>query len=248
NLAAALGAVAPTLLVDLDVAGPSVCAVLGLDPTRNLFMLAHSEPRSAREWTRALEQETQPLGRGSAQCLVLAGIPKPSMRAAISLPFLQRLLPELRQRYRYIVLDVGSVGVSGADAPQAWLASAAGQLLFVTAPNVLGVWHAKSALTQVPELGHQAMALVISQHDRRTHYTRADIEWALGRQAAAFFSYDTGATEKALAARRLHPAAQRRRREDAGLGQTLAEGPATAPPQRGSGTRSSSESGTRRHH
>ena len=202
NLAAALGAVAPTLLVDLDVAGPSVCAVLGLDPTRNLFMLAHSEPRSAREWTRALEQETQPLGRGSAQCLVLAGIPKPSMRAAISLPFLQRLLPELRQRYRYVVLDVGSLGQSGDGAPHAWLASAAGQLLFVTAPNVLGVWHAKSALTHVPELEHQAVALVINQHDRRAHHTRADIEWALGRQAAAVIPYDHRAIEKALAAQR----------------------------------------------
>ena len=200
NLAAALGAVAPTLLVDLDLTGPSVCAVLGLDPTRNLFMLAHAEPRSAREWTRALEQESQPLGRGSSQGLVLTGIPKPTMRAAISLPFLQRLLPELRQRYRYVVLDIGSLGAGADDAGHAWLAAAAGQLLFVTAPNVLGVWHAKSALAHVPELEHQAVALVINQHDRRTHHTRADIEWALGRQAAAVVPYDHRAIEKALSA------------------------------------------------
>jgi hypothetical protein len=38
NLAAALGAVSPTVLVDADLGGPSLAAHLDLDPTRNLYM------------------------------------------------------------------------------------------------------------------------------------------------------------------------------------------------------------------
>jgi hypothetical protein len=50
NLAAALGAVAPTVLIDVDVAGPSIAAQLDADPTRNVYMVAHAEPDSAWEW------------------------------------------------------------------------------------------------------------------------------------------------------------------------------------------------------
>src|SRR5581483_7186351 len=59
NLAAALGAVAPTVLVDLDLSGPSVAAHIDADPTRNLYMLSHDEPETDGEWSRALDQETQ---------------------------------------------------------------------------------------------------------------------------------------------------------------------------------------------
>ncbi|MCC6498163.1 MAG: tyrosine-protein kinase family protein, partial [Propionibacteriaceae bacterium] len=57
NLAAGLGMVAPTVLVDIDLSGPSVAAHLDADPTRNLYMLAHAEPETAVEWSHAIEQE-----------------------------------------------------------------------------------------------------------------------------------------------------------------------------------------------
>ena len=90
GLAAALGAVAPTVLVDADLAGPSLAAHLDADPTRNLSMLAHGDPRTRREWDRALAQETQPLGPHSPYGAVLCGVPKPAMRAGVSPPFFAR--------------------------------------------------------------------------------------------------------------------------------------------------------------
>ncbi|MHB1131023.1 MAG: hypothetical protein ACYC4L_01405, partial [Chloroflexota bacterium] len=98
NLAVALGAVAPTVLVDADLAGPSIAACLDADPTRNLYMLAHAEPSSPQEWERAIAQETQPLGPRSPHGVVLCGVPKPQMRGAVSPRFLERLVAELGQR------------------------------------------------------------------------------------------------------------------------------------------------------
>ena len=201
NLAAALGAVESTVLVDLDLAGPSVAAFLGLDPTRNLYMLAHAEPKSSREWTKALDQETQPLARRSPHGLVLAGIPKPEMRAAISLRFLQRLVAELQERFRHVVLDVGSVAAPSIDAgAQSWLLGGTGQLLMVSTGNLTGVWRARTALARVPELQGGTVGLVINQHDRRTQHTRAEIEWALGRTTSAIIPSDHRSVELALVA------------------------------------------------
>src|SRR5690606_21681669 len=64
NLAVALGADSPTILVDADLAGPSIAAYLDADPTRNLAMLAHANPTMPEDWERALRQETQPLRAG----------------------------------------------------------------------------------------------------------------------------------------------------------------------------------------
>src|SRR5207237_10090599 len=74
NLAAALGTVAPTVLVDADLVGPSVAAYLDLDPTRNLYMLAHAEPETVRDWDRALDQELQSLDPRSRQAVALCGL------------------------------------------------------------------------------------------------------------------------------------------------------------------------------
>jgi MinD-like ATPase involved in chromosome partitioning or flagellar assembly len=190
NLAAAWGAVEPTVLVDLDLRGPNVAALLGLDPTRNLFMVAHADPKNAREWNRALEQECQPLAPRSTHGLALAGIPKQAMRSAITISFLQRLLTELQARHRYVVLDVGCLPSSGEASVATWLAATAGQLLFVTTATVTGVWNAKTALANAPELHRDGTALVINQHDRRVHHSREEIEWALERPSAAIIPFD----------------------------------------------------------
>ena len=199
NLAAALGAIEPTILVDLDLAGPSAAAMLGLNPRLNVYMLAHAEPRSSRDWSKALDQELQPLARRSPHAVVLAGIPKPDMRAAISPTFLQHLLPELRQRFQHVVLDVGLIqGAWGDWAWQSWVAGAASQVLLVSTASLVGLSHLRMALGRLPELQRDQVALVIGRYDRHTEHSRWEIEFAAGRPVAALIPYEHRAVERAL--------------------------------------------------
>ena len=205
SLAAALGAVAPTVLVDADLSGPSVAVHLNLDWTRNLYMLAHAGPATRGEWERAIAQETQPLGPRSPHGVALCGVPKPAMRAAVSAAFLERLVAELRQRYRYVVVDVGP-DLLGTEAAVHRAAVALGQqVLLAAAADLAGLWHARTALgllrTHVP-VAPERVALVVTRHDRRHHQGRAEIEWALRVPAAAVVPYDHGAAQRAMAAQR----------------------------------------------
>ena len=205
SLAAALGAVAPTVLVDADLSGPSVAVHLNLDWTRNLYMLAHAGPATRGEWERAIAQETQPLGPRSPHGVALCGVPKPAMRAAVSAGFLERLVAELRRRYRYVVVDVGAdlLGPEAACAPGRGGAGPARPAR--GGADLAGLWHARTALgllrTHVP-VAPERVALVVTRHDRRHHQGRAEIEWALRVPAAAVVPYDHGAAQRALAAQR----------------------------------------------
>ena len=208
NLAAALGAVAPTVCVDASRT-PSVAAYLDADPLKSLYMLAHADPQTPREWEQALTQELQPLHRRSTQGAILAGVPKPEMWGGVRGDFTVRLLAELRQRFRYVVLDVGH-RPPDAD-PGLWGASVQGadQVLFVTATDLVGTWRAQTALGALGQErplrrpdGGAAVALVLNRHDRRHHHTRAEIEWALNLAAGAVVPFDHGATERAIAAQR----------------------------------------------
>ncbi|MDQ3702234.1 MAG: hypothetical protein M3442_15135, partial [Chloroflexota bacterium] len=210
NLAAALGTVAPTVCVDTSHA-PSVAAYLDADPTRNLYMLAHADPGTPREWDRALEQELQPMDKRSPHGLVLAGVPKLEMWGGVTGDFTTRLLAELRQRYRYVVVDAGSQPAGAEQGVWGAALSESDQALFVVAADLVGVWRARTALghllgrerpfggSGLPSLG---VALVVNRHDRRRHHRRSEVEWALGLPAAAVVPFDHGGTERAIAAQR----------------------------------------------
>jgi len=203
NLAAALGAVAPTILVDADLAGPSVAAYLDLDPTRNLYMLAHAEPATAREWDRAIAQEVQPLAARSPHGAVLCGVPKREMRAAITGRFLERLLAELRSRYRHVILDIGAEAMGAEAAAHRVALRAADEVLLVAAADLIGLWHARAALAHLRShlrADRERAALVVNRHDGRFHHRRPEIEWALGVPAAAVLPWDYRAAQRALAA------------------------------------------------
>jgi Flp pilus assembly CpaE family ATPase len=205
NLAASLGAVAPTILIDADLHGPSVAAYLDLDPTRNLFMLAHSDPQTPREWERALSQEIQPFGPRSPYGVALAGIPKPEMRSGITARFSESLLVELHQRFRYVVVDLGA-DLLGPDVVLHRLAlGASDHVLFVAAADLIGLWHARvglGVLDRSLNLPAERIALVINRHNPRYHHRRAEIEWALDRSAAALVPDDSPRVQQALLAQR----------------------------------------------
>lgn len=204
-LATALGAVAPTILVDADLASPSLVAYLDADPTRNLYMLAHAEPKTPREWDRTLEQETQPIGPRSPKGFLLGGIPKPEMRGGVSANCLERLVGELRARYRYVLLDVGMdlLGTDGVVHRAAL--GLADQVLFVVAADLVGLWRAQTGLKLVQSslgVSLDRVALVLNRHDRRCHHSRAEVEWALGVAMAAVVPNDPAGVQRAVAAQR----------------------------------------------
>ncbi len=203
NLAAGLGAVAPTILVDADLAGPSVAACLDADPTRNLAMLAHADPDTPHAWERAIADETQPIGSRSPHGRVLCGVPKPEMQSLLSRRFLDRLVEELAIRYRYVLLDIGVEGLRGETALHRLALAAARHTLFVTSADLLGLYRARTALARLQlDSWQDRLALVINRYDARSHHPRAEIEWALGTPIAAIIPFDHRAAERALAAQR----------------------------------------------
>ena len=107
NLAAALGAAAPTVLLEADLCAPTVAAFLDRDPSRNLCTLTHAVREDPHAWAPALADELQPLCSPSPQALVLCGLPKREMRFSIAPAFMERLITELAAHYRYVVIDVG---------------------------------------------------------------------------------------------------------------------------------------------
>jgi MinD-like ATPase involved in chromosome partitioning or flagellar assembly len=204
NLAACLGVVAPTVLVDADLAAPSVAAQLDADPTRNLYMLAHAAPRSALEWDRALEQEVQPMGGYSRHGYLLCGLPKPEMRGRLGAAFFGQLLPELAQRYRYVVVDAGGgLDEAGGEAMR-FAVQQASQVLVVATPDLVGLARARRALDVLRAYDDMAkrVAVVMNRHHRRHHSSRAELEWALEAGLAAIVPYDYHAAERAHIAQR----------------------------------------------
>lgn len=205
NLAAGLGLVAPTVLVDLDLSGPSVAAHLDADPTRNLYMLAHAEPETAAEWSHAVEQEIQPLGGRCVDGVVLCGAPKLELRVGITPRFVERLIQELRHRYRYVIVDAGAELLGRELVPHRTALQAADHVLFVASADMVGLWHARTGLGLLHgQLGidRERLALIVNRHDRRFHHGQSEIEWAIGLPASALIPNDQVAVQRSHAAQR----------------------------------------------
>jgi Flp pilus assembly CpaE family ATPase len=204
NLATALGAVAPTVLVDLDLTSPSVAAYLNRDPSRNVCTLAHAVRESPRAWGLALEQELQPLHPRSPSGMVLCGLPKRELRTSLTPSVMEQLIGELAGRFRYVVIDAGAelLGVEAAAATHRGALTLAQQVLLVTGSDLVSLWHARTALDQLERqlgIARERIALVINRHDSRYHHPRAEIEWHLGSSAALLIPHDYGALQKAVA-------------------------------------------------
>src|SRR5207248_569287 len=85
----------PTLLVDAVLDEPSIAAALGLNPARNLTVLAASVAAnpSFERWARLLRDELQPLDQQACpRAGVLAGVPSPALRHRLDPEFLVTLI------------------------------------------------------------------------------------------------------------------------------------------------------------
>jgi Flp pilus assembly CpaE family ATPase len=206
NLAAALGAVVPTILVDVDLSGPSVAAQLDADPTRNLYMVAHAEPEAAWEWDSAIQAEVQALDRTrSPYADMLCGVPKPDMRGRITRRFVERLVHALQRRYRYVILDTGGELVGAEGAVHRAAIGLAQQVLLVCSSDLVGLWRARTTLGLLQshlQISPERVALIVNRHDPRFHHGRTEIEWALGAATACIVPYDHLGVQRALAAQR----------------------------------------------
>jgi len=207
NLAVALGAAVPTVLVDADFSAPTLAAVLDRDPSRNVCTLAHVVRESPHAWGQALADELQPLHRHVPRAAILCGLPKREMRSSISPGLLERLVAELSSRFRFVILDVGEelLGTDAAAVGHRAALAVAQHLLVVTATDLIGLWHVRTALKQFERhlgLGADHVSLVLNRHDLHHHHTPLEIEWHLGTGVAGVVPYDYAAAQRAVAEQR----------------------------------------------
>ncbi|MGI9147419.1 MAG: AAA family ATPase [Chloroflexota bacterium] len=207
NLAAALGAAAPTVLVEADLCAPAVAAYLDRDPSLNLCTLAHAVRDEPRAWGPAITDELQPLARQTPLGRVLCGPPKREMRASIAPGFLERLLAELAQLYRYVVVDVGPdlLGMDSAAANHRAALTSARHVFMVSASDLVGLWHARTALDQFErQLGRdrRSVQLILNRYDARYHHAQSEVAWHLGAPVAAVVPFDHQACQRAIVEQR----------------------------------------------
>ena len=203
NLAATLGTMASTVIVDADLSAPSLAARVDADPTRNLSVLAQADAATVGELDDALAQEIQPLTMSESACSLICGVPSSVPKTAISSAFFERLIDRLQRRYQYVVIDIGA-DLSGTSVQlhrsALWRAD---EVVFVAGADLISLWQAKTALDIIlthMHLDPDHVHLVINRHDRRHHHRIPEIEWALGLPATAVIPFDYPHVQRALAA------------------------------------------------
>ena len=204
GLAAALGAVAPTVLVDADLAGPSLAALLDIDPRRNLFQVAYGQPETPEEWDAELARALQPLGPHSPLGQALCGLPTVAMRAGVAPAFFGRVIAALETRFRHVILDLGADLLGTDTALHRVGLNRAGQILLVTTPDLADLLRARATLDALEEqlgIPPERIALIVNRHDRRRHQGHRALEWALGRPIAALLPHDHVGAMRAKVAR-----------------------------------------------
>lgn len=204
NLAAALGAVRDTVLVDADFAHPTIAAYLAADVLRSLAVLARDAPVSAKLGQAALEGELQRLDDRVPRARLLLGLPKPELAAVISPQLLEQALATLRLRSRYVVLDLGG-GLHVADAAARCAALRADQVLLVARGDAVSLWQAQAAAARWRHehgILEERLALVVNRHDQRLHEPLSSIGRLTRLPVAALIPEDHRQAQLAIVAQR----------------------------------------------
>jgi cellulose biosynthesis protein BcsQ len=207
NLATALGAADPTVLVELDLCAPAAAAYLDADPSRNVCTLAHTVRDEPRLWGAALGDELQPLASASTDAVLLCGPPKREMRTSVGPALVERLMDELAQRFRWVILDIGPelVGVEVAPTSHRSALARADHILLASGADFVALWHTRTALDQLERLlgiERRQVNLILNRHDPRFHHARQEVEWHLGAPVVAVIPFDHAGQQRAISLQR----------------------------------------------
>ena len=105
------------------------------------------------------------------------------------------------------MIDVGPdwLGTDIAAANHRTVLTSAAQVLLVSGSDLVGLWHARTALEQLErQLGidRHDVQLVLNRHDARFHHGRAEVAWHLGAPVVGLIPFDHAAAERAIAQQR----------------------------------------------
>jgi Flp pilus assembly CpaE family ATPase len=103
-----------------------------------------------------------------------------------------------------VIVDVGAelLGLEAAAAAHRAVIAAAHHVLLVAASDLVGLWHARTALDQLERqvgLARSSVDLVLNRHDARYHHSRTEVEWHLGARVVAVVPHDHAAAQRATA-------------------------------------------------
>ncbi|MDQ6675377.1 MAG: hypothetical protein M3069_32370 [Chloroflexota bacterium] len=177
-----------TLLLDAVLDEPSVAAALGLNPARNLTVLAASiaEQVSPERWARLLRQETQPLDQQHyPRAAVLAGVPIAALRHRLDPEFLVELARHASGPggFGCVVVDAGAEPPAGTLEGACWrtLVELADRVLLVALPDVVGLRRALGTLERLEaHVERERLGVVLNRYRRAEHDDAADIAAVLG--------------------------------------------------------------------
>jgi MinD-like ATPase involved in chromosome partitioning or flagellar assembly len=206
NVGAVLGRRATTVLVEADTLAPSFAAALGLDPARNVYLVAHERPgRDAQRWATAMATELQPLDVASPHATVLCGVPRPSLRTALDPGFVTSLLQRLRAQAELVLVDVPAGREEGTTsaALHAAVLESADRILITTTPDIVGLRRTAAFIEWlVGRPGGAALrprlSLVVNRHRPRHHADPAEIAEVMRVPVAGTIPDDAEAMQRSL--------------------------------------------------
>jgi Flp pilus assembly CpaE family ATPase len=83
--------------------------------------------------------------------------------------------------------------------------SRAHQVLLVVGADLVGLWHARTALDQLERhagVARQDVSLILNRFDAGHHHAASEVEWHLGAPIAAVVPFDHTAAQRAVADQR----------------------------------------------
>ena len=197
----------PSLLIDAVLDEPSVAAALGLNPARNLTVLAAGVAVRAgpEHWARALRDEIQPLDRERCpRAAVLAGVPSPALRSRLDPEFLVDLVTHASGLggFGCLVVDAGAEPPAGTLEGACWraLVDLADRVLVVAMPDVIGLRRALGTLERLEaRVGQERLGVILNRYRRGEHDDPADIAAVLrGTPVVAVVPDDVRGCTRAL--------------------------------------------------